>query len=60
MFKEFHAVDRQRWYRQIDGAQMYENEDQCGEAIRESGVPREEIFTSKKISDISLEEKNGF
>jgi hypothetical protein len=33
--------------RQIDGAQMYENEDQCGAAIRESGIPRSEIFASK-------------
>jgi len=37
-------------YRQIDGAQMYENEDQCGTAIRESGIPREEIFTTSKIA----------
>ncbi|KAF9452719.1 Aldo/keto reductase [Macrolepiota fuliginosa MF-IS2] len=37
-------------YRQIDGAQMYENEDQCGAAIRESGIPRNEIFTTSKIS----------
>jgi len=37
-------------YRQIDGAQMYENEDQCGAAIRESGVPRAEIFATSKIA----------
>lgn len=37
-------------YRQIDGAQMYENEDKCGEAIRESGIPRENIFATSKIA----------
>ncbi|KAJ3567315.1 hypothetical protein NP233_g6447 [Leucocoprinus birnbaumii] len=37
-------------YRQIDGAQMYENEEACGAAIRESGIPREEIFATSKIA----------
>ncbi|KXN91009.1 hypothetical protein AN958_03076, partial [Leucoagaricus sp. SymC.cos] len=42
-------------YRQIDCAQMYENEDKCGEAIHESGIPRAEIFTTSKIAS----ENNG-
>lgn len=36
-------------YRLIDTAHMYGNEKEIGEAIRESGVPREEIFVITKI-----------
>ncbi len=36
-------------YRLIDTAYMYGNEKEIGEAIRESGVPREEIFVITKI-----------
>lgn len=35
--------------RLIDTAYMYGNEEEIGEAIRESGVPREEIFLITKI-----------
>lgn len=37
-------------YRLIDTATLYENEDQVGEAIRKSGVNRQEIFLVTKIS----------
>ena len=36
-------------YRHIDSAQYYRNEKQVGEAIRESGIPRSEIFVTTKI-----------
>ena len=36
-------------YRHIDTAQMYGNEVEVGEAIRESEVPREEIFLTTKV-----------
>jgi diketogulonate reductase-like aldo/keto reductase len=36
-------------YRHIDTAQMYENEEQVGQAIAGSGVDREEIFLVTKI-----------
>jgi len=36
-------------YRHIDTAALYENEAGVGEAIRESGVPREEIFVTTKV-----------
>lgn len=36
-------------YRLIDTAHMYGNEQEIGEAIRESGIPREEIFVITKI-----------
>lgn len=36
-------------YRLIDTARMYGNESIVGEAIRESGIPREEIFVTTKI-----------
>ncbi len=36
-------------YRLIDTAAMYENEEAVGEAIRESGIPREEIFLTTKL-----------
>ncbi|MHB0777188.1 2,5-didehydrogluconate reductase DkgB [Halomonas sp. WWR20] len=36
-------------YRMIDTAQMYDNESEVGEAIRQSGVPRDEIFLTTKV-----------
>ncbi|KAI0666603.1 Aldo/keto reductase [Trametes maxima] len=36
-------------YRLIDTARYYKNEDQVGKAIRESGIPREEVFVVSKI-----------
>lgn len=44
-------------YRLIDTAQAYGNEKAVGEAIRESGIPREEIFITTKlwIQDFSFD-----
>ena len=36
-------------YRLIDTAQSYDNESEIGSAIKESGVPREELFITTKI-----------
>ena len=36
-------------YRHIDTAVLYENEEGVGQGIRESGVPRDEIFVTTKI-----------
>ncbi|GGE67551.1 aldo/keto reductase [Priestia taiwanensis] len=36
-------------YRSIDTASLYGNEQGVGEAIRESGIPREELFITTKI-----------
>lgn len=36
-------------YRLIDTAQTYQNEQAVGDAIRESGIPREEIFVTTKL-----------
>ncbi|MCP8966969.1 aldo/keto reductase [Ectobacillus ponti] len=36
-------------YRSIDTAAVYQNESGVGEAIRESGVPREELFITTKV-----------
>ncbi len=38
-------------YRHIDTAQMYGNEAGVGEAIRESGLPREELFITSKLNN---------
>ena len=38
-------------YRHIDTAEMYGNEKQVGEAIRNSGVAREEIFVTSKLNN---------
>jgi len=48
------AVDAVRWalelgYRHIDTAQAYGNEESVGQGIRESGVPRDEIFITTKF-----------
>lgn len=36
-------------YRQVDTGQYYENEEEVGRAIKQSGIPREEIFVTTKI-----------
>lgn len=36
-------------YRHIDTAQSYDTERECGEAIRQSGLPRADIFITTKI-----------
>ncbi len=36
-------------YRKFDGASVYGNEEEVGQGIRESGVPREEIFVTTKL-----------
>ena len=36
-------------YKSIDTAAVYENEEGVGQAIRESGVPREELFITSKV-----------
>lgn len=38
-------------YRHIDTAEMYGNEREVGEAIRRSGIPREEIFVTSKLNN---------
>ena len=48
------AVDAVRWaleegYRHVDTAQAYGNEESVGVGLRESGVPREEIFVTTKF-----------
>ncbi len=42
-------VALQNGYRHIDTAAIYKNERGVGKAIRESGVPREEIFITSKV-----------
>ncbi len=39
----------QRGVRLIDTAYMYHNEESVGQAVRESGIPREEIFVITKL-----------
>jgi diketogulonate reductase-like aldo/keto reductase len=41
-------------YRHVDTAAMYGNEDAVGEALRESGIPRDEIFVTTKVWHDSL------
>jgi 2,5-diketo-D-gluconate reductase A len=48
-------VNAVRWalelgYRHIDTAQLYGNEESVGRAVRESGVPREELFITTKFA----------
>ncbi len=38
-------------YRHIDTAQMYGNEAGVGEAIRSSGIPREELYITSKLNN---------
>src|SRR6476469_3057986 len=48
------AEDAARWalelgYRHIDTAQAYGNEESVGRALRDSGVPREDVFITTKF-----------
>lgn len=36
-------------YRHVDSARMYGNEAEVGRAVRESGVPRSEVFVSECV-----------
>jgi 2,5-diketo-D-gluconate reductase A len=38
-------------YRHIDTAQLYRNELEVGEAVRESGLKREDVFVTSKLSN---------
>jgi 2,5-diketo-D-gluconate reductase A len=38
-------------YRHFDTAQLYENEQGVGDGLRESGVPREEVFVTTKLAN---------
>jgi diketogulonate reductase-like aldo/keto reductase len=41
-------------YRHIDTAAMYGNEEEVGEGLRASGVPREEVFVTTKVWSSNL------
>jgi 2,5-diketo-D-gluconate reductase A len=42
-------------YRHIDTAQMYGNEREVGVAVRDSGLPREDVFVTSKLNNNRLE-----
>src|SRR4051795_9640390 len=42
-------------YRHIDTAQMYGNEREVGQAVREFGIPREDVFVTSKLNNNRLE-----
>ena len=48
-----HALDV--GYRHIDTAQLYRNEAEVGDALRETSVPREDIFVTTKVWRDDLE-----
>lgn len=48
------AVDATRWalaagYRHLDTATMYANQGEVGQALRDSGVPRDDVFVTTKL-----------
>lgn len=45
-------------YRHIDTAAVYGNEKAVGEAIKESGIPRDEIFITTKLWNEDIRNKN--
>src|SRR5438552_14636592 len=52
------TVDAVRWalelgYRHIDTAQVYGNEESVGRALRESGIPRDQVFITTKFNPSS-------
>ncbi|CAK8986090.1 Uncharacterized oxidoreductase MSMEG_2408/MSMEI_2347 [Durusdinium trenchii] len=54
--RDGHSMPVVKWaleagYRMIDTAAIYQNEDSVGEAIADSGVPRNDIFLTTKLWD---------
>ena len=47
-------------YRHIDTAQAYNNEEEVGQAVKESGIKREEIFVTTKIWISNYGEKKTY
>ncbi len=45
-------------YRLLDTAAVYENEEYVGKAVRESGIPRKEIFLTSKVWKTNLGYEN--
>ena len=45
-------------YRLLDTARMYENEEIVGQAVRESGLDREEVFLTTKLCRTSAGYEN--
>ncbi|ETS62974.1 hypothetical protein PaG_02744 [Moesziomyces aphidis] len=43
-------------YRHLDTAQFYANEEEVGQAVRESGVPRSEFFVTTKMSPAAVKD----
>ncbi|KAJ8602298.1 hypothetical protein CTAYLR_007857 [Chrysophaeum taylorii] len=43
-------------YRHVDTAEVYGNHEAVGRAVRDSGVPREEIFVTTKVSFADMED----
>ena len=39
-------------YRHVDTARMYGNEADVGKAIRDSGIPRDDVFVTSKLYDV--------
>lgn len=46
-------------YRHIDTAAAYGNEEGVGRAVRESGIPREEIFITTKLANHDIRNQNA-
>jgi hypothetical protein len=44
-------------YRHIDTAQIYQNEEACGQGLKESGISRESVFVTSKVRCCVLEWK---
>ena len=46
-----HAVEfaLKNGYRHVDTARIYNNEGDVGRGVRESGIPREEVFVTTKL-----------
>lgn len=43
------GITIQAGYRHIDGATAYGNEEAIGDAIRECGIPRDQLFVTTKL-----------
>ena len=44
----------EKGYRHVDSARVYRNEQPCADAIKKSGIPREDIFFTSKVPPRSM------
>lgn len=43
-------------YKHLDGAEVYRTEEELGQSIKESGVPRDQLFVTTKVNHARIDD----